>query len=783
MKVSNIKSIFNIMVCFLLCGAVAGCGKEEAGQTVQTEQPAQAEHTEQTEQSARWKTQGFAISKDAEKDGELNVREYVLWEHDAALSAGEGKVVSFIDSGSCGELIWKLSGVREQGSHREWMLEIYNAFTGESTVKKFSYEELGLENTDGMLKGMDLIDRDHYVFQWVEAEYDDEGYVSRWTADRRIYTDLAGEAYSVDLWPGYLEAGLVDGDTGNNLWEGKCDGKGNIYVLASRGKQGYESVHLFDRSGKMILEYRGEQFQAVQEPLRTREGELIFPVLDSQNRQLEYLWADTEKGEMRSLAREDTFSTNIYQIYGMQGNEIYYNNANKEIVRWNIESGERTKILDLPANGLVVGVEVLMALGKEGDQPILCLMDQGYDKDWLAPLTDQEVSGREPVRLTDLVKSYDQTRNPVSDSISLAARINRDFFYLYEDDSTEESRTRILADLSSGNGPDLMYVSLEDMRMLEETGALLDMSELLPQDRVKEMLPGAVEIGTIGGKFVGIPMEVTADTLMVARDTWSKDSWTLENIIRLMESGELEGAFYNFISDSYIYPLGTMNWLIEYSLADSFLIDWENRESHFDDERFLRLLELTYTNLNGGPVETETRLNGGKRISLETVGLGPNDSSFDVARERENGYYVGLPTSGDCGNYLNTEGVIVVNAATKNKEAVRAYLEALCSSKFQSSLLRAGAFGYDSEKGYIDQDSGKLMWTPVDEIAVFPDNTSSLDRVNEFLRECVAAPPKYPALKEIISEELTVMYEQNKDPEEAAKVINNRVQLYLDEGK
>lgn len=767
-----LKSSFCILACIMLCVTVTGCGKENTEQPAQTEQP--------SEQPARWKTQGFAVSENAEKEGELNIRQYVLWERDAALDAEEGKYISSVDFGSCGELIWRLN-ITEQGGHTEWVLEIYDAFTEESTVKKFSYEELGLENNDGRLMNMDLIDRDHYVFQWVEAERDDEGYFSSWTADRMIYTDLAGELYSVDLWPGYLEAGLVSGGTGHRLLEGNCDGKGNTYVLASQEERGYTSIHLFDRSGKMILEYRGEQFQTVQEPLRTREGELVFPVWDSRDRQFEYLWADTEEGEMRSLAREDVSSQSIFQMYGMQGNDIYYNNANKEIVRWNIESGERTKILDLPKNGLVAGLNILMALGGEGDQPVLCLVDRGHRKEWLAPLTDQEIPDREIVRLADLVKIRDYGINPTADSVSEAANLNRDFFYQYEDDSAEELRTRVLADLSSGNGPDLMYVSLEDMRMLEEKGALLDMRELLPEARVKEMLPGAVEIGTIDGKLVGIPMHVSANTLMVARDTWPEDSWTLEDIIRLMESGELEGGiFYN---TSYFYPLATMNLLIEYSLADSFLIDWENRKSHFDDERFLRLLELTYKNLNDGSVETDTRLNGGKRISWQDAGNGgSNDSNFDVAREWENGHYVGFPTSGDCGNYLTTEGVIVVNAATKNKEAVRGYLEVLCSSEFQSSLSMAGAFGYDSEKGYIDPNSGKLMWTPVDEIGVFSDNTTSIDRANAFLRECVAAPLTYPALKEIISEELTIMYDQNRDPKDAAKIINNRVQLYLDEG-
>lgn len=105
-------------------------------------------------------------------------------------------------------------------------------------------------------------------------------------------------------------------------------------------------------------------------------------------------------------------------------------------MRWNIESGERTKILDLPKNGLVTGLNILMALGGEGDQPVLCL--------------------------ADLVKTRDHGINPTADSVSEAANLNRDFLYQYEDDSAEEARTRVLADLSGGNGPDLMYVSLED---------------------------------------------------------------------------------------------------------------------------------------------------------------------------------------------------------------------------------------------------------------------------------------------------------------------------------
>ncbi len=756
------KKIFSVLACFILSVSFVGCG-EEGGPS------------SQAQESAQWKTRGFAISQEEGEEQGLNILRYLPCDHETVYNAGEEGNGSLLDSGVCGELVWWLHRVTDSEKQEELALEIQNVTTGECTVKRFSYEQLGLEDTGGRLRAMDMIDKDHYVFQWVETENDDEGFTIRRTLDKRIYTDSEGEVlHTMDLCPSYRESGLEY----VLLSDGNCDGRGNTYVLASRENgRAYTDVCFFDRDGNRILEYRGEQFRTVGEPLRTPEGELIFPVWDSQERQTEYLWADMENGEMKSLAVEKEDSNSVFQLYGMQGNDIYYNRSNKEIVKWNIESGERTKILDLPGNGLAVYVELRMVFGKEGDFPVLYVEDSNYGKEWLAALTDQEVTDRETIRVADMVKSMDNTKNAVGDSVSIVSGINREVFYTYERADTEESRIRLLADLSSGQGPDILYVSLEDMRMLEEKGLLMDLRELIPETLQNEMLPGALEIGTVGGKLAGIPVSVTAETLMVSRDTWPEDSWSLEDIIGLMESGALEGGIY--YHDSYYYPLATMKILLRYSLADSFLIDWENRESHFDDERFVRLLELTYENRNDGQVEMDTRLKGGKRMAWIDVGRIQNDLCFDADRERENGYYIGYPTSdGSSGNYLFTEGVIVVNAASKNKEAVSAFLEVL--SDGQALGNDTGVLG-EKPRIVMDEATGKLLWIGREEICVFPDNTTSIDRANDFLKSCKAAPPTYPPLLNIIEEELISMYDLNREPEETAELIDNRVQLYLDE--
>lgn len=68
----------------------------------------------------------------------------------------------------------------------------------------------------------------------------------------------------------------------------------------------------------------------------------------------------------------------------------------------------------------------------------------------------------------------------------------------------EALRTRTLADLTAGKGPELMVVSTDDLRMLAEKGALMDLSELVPEDIQEQLFPGVRELGTVDGVWVGL---------------------------------------------------------------------------------------------------------------------------------------------------------------------------------------------------------------------------------------------------------------------------------------
>ncbi|MCH5340507.1 MAG: hypothetical protein J1E01_03470 [Acetatifactor sp.] len=53
--------------------------------------------------------------------------------------------------------------------------------------------------------------------------------------------------------------------------------------------------------------------------------------------------------------------------------------------------------------------------------------------------------------------------------------------------------------------------------------------------------------------------------------------------------------------------------------------------------------------------------------------------------------------------------------------------------------------------------------------------------INAFLEQCVPAPGRYAEIIKIINEELSAYWAGDKSVNEVVKIIDNRVQVYLDE--
>lgn len=772
------KICIGLLVGFMLM-ALFGCGRLE---DAPLETKAEAD-------PVRWKTEGFALTGGVEEEQSLYAGEYLPWEHGS--SGGETAQLSRLDFGVCGKAFWYLGREwsQEPGAKAEYTMENYDTVSGELTVKRFSPEELGLEGKLGLLYGMDRPDEGTYVFRWVDFEQDESG-LYRQSVDEMIYTDFAGSLKVVDLRETYLEKEIYQEEFTEQpvpqFLNWRCDGAGNICVIDYR-EDGAFCFYLFDQNGESLLESEGTAEQWLVEPLRTPEGDLIFPVYTNEGKGYEFLWADAQGRKLRSLGRMETSYPDIRRIYGMLGDAIYYRSqeiAADGIVKWDVKSGRRERVLDLQAAGIGTGYEIVLAL-RERQTPVLHLekTKEGKRREWIAALTEQKAEDDSAIRVADLV-AYGQSKAQVASCAVLASVESPGFRYEYEDLSAQESRDRIFIELSQGKGPDLLFVSLEDMYLLEEKGLLLDIGELIPEELREEILPGALETGTIDGKVFGVPVRVQADTFVVASDTWPEDTWRLEDVIDLMAEGKLTGAFRT--TGMYTEPPLTVLTLVNKNLADSFLIDWENRKSHFDDERFIRLLEVTGTDMRGVPTNPDAWLNEGKDIYWKFFYNVSDFLDFFEELEAEGGRIVGYPTEDACGSYLTAEGgVLVVNANIAKRAAAADFLEILLGEEAQAKTdgMCMSVRRLVPEDYIVEEESGRLLFMGNSryEVPTFQDGTTSLHRAKAFLESCAAAPRHHSWITQILVEELNAMYAENRPPETTAGIINSRVQIYLDE--
>ena len=73
---------------------------------------------------------------------------------------------------------------------------------------------------------------------------------------------------------------------------------------------------------------------------------------------------------------------------------------------------------------------------------------------------------------------------------------------------------------------------------LHEKGLLMDMSELVPRDTWEQLVPGVIQSGTLDDKLVGMKLYVIYNTIMVSNALWEGDSWTVQDVVEIMESRE-----------------------------------------------------------------------------------------------------------------------------------------------------------------------------------------------------------------------------------------------------
>ena len=519
--------------------------------------------------------------------------------------------------------------------------------------------------------------------------------------------------------------------------------------------------------------------------------------MEEETTRLNWFQEDTGEGELLGTINSGFVDT---MTLGEDGK--YYYSDGGSLYRWDAEKNVTENLIRMYQNGIEQGADATGLIQNEKGELLLCCMQSGKAKVYI--LTDEEDPEQEQIRLCSLSGeagiSYFQrlaatfTQNGGEIPIKLELESRQEYW--------DDYRTRVMAEIMSGNGPDILFVTQEDMILMQERGMVCDLSDMIAQEIKEVMIPGVLELGTVNGELVGLVPEVSFVTLGTSNKVWPESGWNAEELVNVVNAADFEESPFMQMG------VGLDGASIFFTVflqdpAESPFLDLEQGAANFNCEEFINMLELCkqFGDQRSWEEKMREQLSLDERNKLlregKTAGEilylygGLDAYSSIVERYGDEGHIVGFPVESGSGCYVDSYsfGYLVVNAQTKYREEISKFFAQILDydNQFETNggtvrmdVIRNSVI-YDEwlQKDVMLRSNDKI---PVSmQIEVKPDGTSYLEEYLAFVETCEPKPYWSQDIRSIIGEEISSFFEGKKSAGEVADVIQRRVQLYLDE--
>ena len=745
------KNILGIL-CLTILLTFSGCGEPaDPSQAEQSDAPIMQVSNQFDVRQSEWKCdEQLAEAQILQVDG------FRLFYHDTSVDWEEQKNVVGGSAMLVGDTVYS---VCLEHDHDKTELELHLHKMTQNDSETF-VTTLHHEEGQELMNAQRLPDGRAVVLLVTKEALEDRKII---TACEALILDETGACVKqFDVTEAFLQSGMLQ----DGIFEGEyfCDSDGFLYVLE---QSDVTVLHVIDTEGNLIADtskYSG----TIHPPALDENGEFFFLLKRKESGNV-ILWFDKENKEFRQMSAPE--KENIKQLLGFYHNYLYYLSGDR-VTQWNLESGERKKILSLEQLGANQidritdnSSDYQMSVCSDGR---LLFMKDGYREQYLAILA-KELTPKEQLKVTSLME------NDNLDLKSVTARISREMEqyhveYNKTDAAQEDYRNRMITDMMAGEGADVLFVSEEDMRILQEKGLLADIGEFLPEDLLKKMWTNMMSMGEMDGMQCGIPMGVKVSTLLVQNNIWKENAWTIEDVLELAEAWQKEYLFTLYNAPANVASM--LQALACNGLPGSDFVDLDRGICRFDSPEFIKVLEVCMQyaeNTMAYDIDSMvSKINNGDYMG--TILSECNMQTLIHMYLQHEGvlHTVGYPTERGTGHYLTCKGMLVVNKNCKSKEAVQEYLEKILSKKIQSILTDSGIpLRNDMEMNDFE----------------YEEEYDAQLKVKELVSMSVPYDSRYDIIKEIILEEIEPYYYGERTAQETARIIQNRVQLYLDERK
>ncbi len=517
-------------------------------------------------------------------------------------------------------------------------------------------------------------------------------------------------------------------------------------------------------------------------------------------------------------------------IAGSTGESVCYGSGDS-LYEMNLENGDIEKILDWTACDVArTGEESVCILEDGSIVTTSCRETAGGIKNDLVILKPGEGGAGEKKTLRMAVMNlYPFT----SEMISQFNRTNPDYrievtdYAQYNDYSSQNEEdwnaglTRLQTEIIAGNVPDLLDISLLSANQLGAQGLLTDLYPYIDSDTEldrnqlnQHVLSAFEENGklyqTVGNFYV-------LTTGGLSSVVGEKAGWTMEEFrsaMNMLRQTNPESTVF----DIYTTRSDILTFLLYLEMGN--YVDWETGECRFESQSFIDLLEF----VNGFPasfdwsgqgfspedLEQDNRILKGQQlmkqcnfvcfedVQANTLGLAGNPCTF-----------VGYPTESGCGSMFAQIGnSFAISSGCADKEAAWQFVRLFFLPDYQEQFIGSvfptnlsvyeqmkqeamteryqrnpdGSYAVDNEGKRIPKERGSVTVNGTD----YPYEKvtdEEIARVESIIQMTTHVLKLDQALEDIIKNGAAAYFEGQYSAEEAARQIQSRANIYINEQK
>ncbi len=652
-------------------------------------------------------------------------------------------------------------------------IEFYSPDTQSYSVLELLPSEWGLEN--GEIWSFDVIESESemkyvYAVGAGQTKFDDDYY--RPTQSFIVFTDEKGNMLSKFETTDSAENGIFF----QNVF---ADEKGCIYLV----ENSQYSLRAYTDKGELILKHEipkdsENALGSIGTPFSSDKGNMIIPIREENTTKLFSLNDKEQLVELASI-ETDFFS----KWYMLTENQIFYLNKDN-LIKWDVSNGQCRIIYNFSNAGIESSANTDLMLGEDGKLYLRVITKKG---DWIETLCADKLESETPVAIAALSGDNKLLRRCAAE-FSRKNPLNPIAIMQETSENAQGDVEKVLIELMAGKGPDLLYVSYEDMKTLNEKGALENLTGYIEKSNLEQLIPAALEMGTLSGELYGIVPNVQVNTLLTTNQIWEQDSWTIEDVMRLAQENDSVQELISYQFQA-MDPETILYYLLAQDMNHIKYIDWEQEKSLFLENEFDDLLIFLqkYSQNIDNSCQGEEKVFNGTSLAFYDPLIEPYMLFRKLSKLGDDGHAVGWPSATGKGNYIASDGILVVNQKSEKKETIRAFLNMLLSLEEQAYLEDSISVRQDilDEVVVYQESTGDYYWKLNDTKSVLldkkEDGTTFTEEYQAFLQNCT---PSYynEAVMEIIAEEVSGFFNGELDPMSVTKVIDNRIQLYLDEG-